>query len=122
MAKDVVKLRGQLERLSMEHYLLPWNSVTDQPVFVKAETDQHLVIPIFSSEDKLRAAMDDWVKPQCPWTIKHIDDGPEFIEAIGKVALVALDPYPHEGKMRYTGVLSTMPDTVQLERDLAGHK
>jgi hypothetical protein len=63
-----------------------------------------LYLPVFSSEKQLREVL---AKGRVPFDkIKHIDDGPEFMDSIPVEVIIIKDLYfTEEGKVRYTQIL-----------------
>jgi hypothetical protein len=90
--------RSGARYVSITGNLMPWN--TDRPVMVIIEGQRF--VPVYSSEDKLRASM-----VECGWdqeyTIKQVTDGRDFLDSLNEARVfVCLDPHLVDGVTRFT--------------------
>jgi hypothetical protein len=95
------------ESMKITGFLLLWYEDTNQPVLLRShpsDNNPHVMLPIFSTHDKLYDAVRAWLKPDGPWKIKKIDDGIDFLNSIGGKVLVAADPHIVNGNTRFTAV------------------
>lgn len=94
------KQLSEPKRVRVTGCLLGWKD--DQPVLMVNEDIFYL--PIFSTEAKLRAMME---RIQVEgYTIKHIDDGYDFLGSVKGQVKVCLDPHPHGGHVRFMEIIS----------------
>lgn len=94
-----------LESVNLTHALFPWDG--EFPCYLSMPDSEYLYLPCFTSADKLRAMMDQ--VGITGYTIKHIDDGPEFLTSFdvpeAKNVKVILDPhFVDGGKVRFLQV------------------
>lgn len=92
-------------------FLLLWRLDVEQPVLLTSHAEPLPVLPVFSGKDQLDEAV-SWMRPP-PHRVKQITDGREFLESVRGQVLVAVDPYPFEGKLRFTGVF--LPEDLPPE-------
>lgn len=102
------KFIGPLKDADITGYLMPWYIQRDQPVLLSGKVDKTFILPIFSTEEKLREAI-DWIKPPADWKIKRIDDGADFVNSVlewGCAVIIGADPWiTDKGNTRFMGVI-----------------
>jgi hypothetical protein len=90
-------------RVDLTGCLLPWGA-DDQPVFLGMPESTLVYLPCFSSALILRATFA--LANTSFASIKHIDDGREFLASIPLKYVVILDPhFVDGGRVRFTRVL-----------------
>jgi hypothetical protein len=110
MADEDPRPTGKLvKNLDIAGYLFPWDECSDQPVLMRSPAGGRFILPIFSSEQKLRDAM-EWICPATPTRIKCILETREFLESIEAAGdvVVGADPYIHNGNTRWLQVTSVV--------------
>jgi hypothetical protein len=106
MSEDFYLIRELVEPVVLTGCLLPWYIGREQPMWLTKERSKTILLPIFSSKEKLDEAM-SWMKPQGRWKIKQIYDGTKFLSSFDDhpEIIVALDPYIIDGKTQFTGII-----------------
>lgn len=94
--------------INITGYIFPWWTDADQPMLVRSHPEDKnpaFMLPIFSTEDKLREAVREWLSPDGPWKIKLIQDGIEFLSSFKRTGLIiAADPHIVNGNTRFVAV------------------
>ena len=92
--------------VSLTGMLFPWNG--QAPVMLNMPMSDFLYLPCFSTEKKLEGCLE---RAGISWrSIKHIDDGREFVESVPRTdgvqeIKIILDPYwTEKGTVRFTEV------------------
>lgn len=76
-----------------------------QPVLLRRPGGREWLLPVFSTKEKLDAAL-AWMNIADAWKIQQITDQAEFLEPLaGHNIIVAADPYLHNGNTRWTGFI-----------------
>jgi len=98
-----VKALSFIGPVDLNGKLLPW---AGRPIIVTIEGRR--MLPIFSTEEKLHTAMSE--TRITGYSIKVIDDGVDFMASMDEQGMpVCLDPYRHEGRMRFKLCVSQEP-------------
>jgi hypothetical protein len=98
----------EVHRLDITGHHFPWRD--DAPLLVHLDGTHDYFLPLFTSEQKLRDMMHVFSIEMD--SIKHIDDGPEFLDCIptefatGERLRIMVDPYrAADGKTRFIELL-----------------
>lgn len=59
--------------------LLPWDTIKDQPCFLRMPDSEYFYLPCFTSIDQLRAMMGQIGVTE--YRVKQVDDGHEFMSS-----------------------------------------